>query len=150
MATETFTAKKERLRRADVDSNPALKDRYRDFHSSFAVHPIKKDLSIKTDVEAIKQSVRNLILTDRGERPFQPTIGSRIKQMLFENYTPQTGIMIKQFVQETIRNHEPRARLIETNVSPYPDLNGIHVEIVFSVINIDEPITLELILERIR
>lgn len=150
MATETFQQKKERLERATLDSNPILRDRYSDFNTSFAIHPIKRDLSVKVNIDSIKQSVRNLILTDRGERFFQPTVGCRIRQLLFENFTPQNIIQAKQFISETLRNHEPRVILEDVTISPYPDNNALHIQILFAVINIDDLITLDVIMERIR
>jgi len=150
MATETFEQKKLRLERVTLDSNPAFRDRYSDFNTSFAVHPIKKDLSIKTNVESIKQSVRNLLLTDRGERFFQPTIGCRLRQLLFETFTPQTTIQAKQFIAETLRNHEPRVDVTDITISPYPDNNALFIQVVFTIINIEDPVTLDVILERVR
>ena len=122
---------------------------FSDFNNSFAVHPVKQDLSLKTEVNAVKQSVKNLILTDRGERLMQPTIGSKIRSLLFENFTPQTAELIKQYTRETIENHEPRATLIDVTVSPDPDNNNLNVTITFGIINIDEPQRLNLEIERI-
>lgn len=122
---------------------------FSDFNNSFAVHPVKKDLALKTDVNAVKQSVKNLILTDRGERLMQPTIGSKIRSMLFENFTGQTAQLVKQLIEETIDNHEPRAYITDVLVSPDPDNNNMNIKIVFGIINIEEPQRLELLIERI-
>ena len=59
---------------------------FSDFNNSFAVHPVKKDLSLKTDADSVKQAVKNLILTDKGERLMQPRIGCKIRSLLFENF----------------------------------------------------------------
>ena len=66
---------------------------FTDFNTSLVAHPINKDISLKSDVEAIKQSIRNLVLTDKMERPFQPTIGCDVRKNLFENFSPQTCLL---------------------------------------------------------
>ena len=123
---------------------------FSDFNTSLATHPIKKDLSLKTDTNAVIQSLRNLLLTDKGERLFQPNIGSNIRQLLFENFTPQTTTLLKQFIAETIDNHEPRANLLDVTVSPNDDNNSLLVSLIVEVINNQDPVTLNLVLERIR
>ena len=123
---------------------------FSDFNTSLITHPIKKDLALKADVKAVVQSLRNLLLTDKGERLFQPNIGSNIRQLLFENFTPQTTTLLKQFIAETIDNHEPRANLLDVSVSPDPDNNSLMVSLIVEVINNQDPVTLNLVLERIR
>ena len=123
---------------------------FSDFNNSLATHPAKKDLAVKSDVNAVKQSIKNLLLTDRGERLFQPEVGSNIRHMLFENYTPQTTILLKQYIKETIENFEPRASLIDITVSPDDDNNVVNVAVMVRVVNNQDPVTLDLILERIR
>lgn len=123
---------------------------FSDFNNSFAIHPSKKDLALKSDVNAVVQSIKSLLLTDRGERLFQPDVGSNIRQMLFENYTPQTTILLKQFINETIESFEPRAEIIDVSVSPDDDNNTMNVRIMVRIVNATEPVTMDLILERIR
>jgi uncharacterized protein len=123
---------------------------FSDFNTSLVTHPVKKDLALKTDVKAVVQSLKNLLLTDKGERLFQPNIGSNIRQLLFENFTPQTTTLLKQFIAETIDNHEPRANLLDVSVSPDPDNNSLMVSLIVEVINNQDPVTLNLVLERIR
>jgi phage baseplate assembly protein W len=123
---------------------------FSDFNTSLITHPVKKDLALKTDVKAVVQSLKNLLLTDKGERLFQPNIGSNIRQLLFENFTPQTTTLLKQFIAETIDNHEPRANLLDVSVSPDPDNNSLMVSLIVEVINNQDPVTLNLVLERIR
>tara|TARA_R110000822_G_scaffold294164_2_gene416188 strand:+ start:218 stop:598 length:381 start_codon:yes stop_codon:yes gene_type:complete len=123
---------------------------FTDFNTSLATHPVKHDLSLKTDVNAVKQSIKNLLMTDKGERLFQPNIGTNIRQLLFENFTPQTTTLLKQFIAETIDNHEPRANLLDVTVSPDDDNNSLIVSLIVEVINNQDPVTLSLVLERIR
>ena len=123
---------------------------FSDFNTSLAIHPIKKDLSIKTDVDAVKQSIKNLVLTDKMERPFQPMLGCDVRKALFENLDSQTMLMIKQSISETIEFYEPRAEIININASPDPDHNAVYITIMFSVINNREQQELNLVLERVR
>lgn len=123
---------------------------YTDFNTSFSIHPTKGDLSLKSDVTAVLQSCKNLLLTDKGERLFQPNIGSNIRKQLFENFTPQTIMLLKQFIKETIDNNEPRADIIDIDVSDDPDNNNVNISCILQVINNTEPVQLNLVIERIR
>ena len=123
---------------------------FSDFNNSFAIHPSKKDLALKSDVGAVVQSIKSLLLTDRGERLFQPEVGSNIRQMLFENYTPQTTILLKQFITETIDNYEPRASIIDVTVTPDDDNNAMNIKMMVRIVNQGDPVSTGLVLERIR
>ena len=124
--------------------------RYKDFYDSFAAHPVRKDLYVLEDVDSIKNSIKNLIFTDPGERPFAPFLGGGIRQFLFENITPITSFSIQTQIEATIDNFEPRAKLIAVYVTPQPDQNLYTVQIVFSVINNPEPVTFDVLLTRVR
>lgn len=138
-------------KRTTVNTEAGLSGaRYSDFNTSFAVHPIKKDLSVQTNVDAIKQSVKSLLLTNKGERLFDPSIGSKIRSILFENFSPQTISACKTYITQTIINYEPRAQLLDVSITPWPDNNALVARIIFGVINIEEPITLDVVLEKIR
>ena len=108
------------------------------------------DLAKTVDEFAVAQSIKNLILTDKMERPFQPTLGCDIRKSLFENFTPQTITVAKQRIAETIGQYEPRAEIINIEASPDEDNNALNMTIVFSLINSDVEQTLGLVLERIR
>ena len=123
---------------------------YSDFFTDFDKHPIRNTLLRKTNVDAVKQSLRNLLLTDRGERPFQPKLGGHIRAMLFENITSQTFITMQEHIKDVIEAHEPRADVIDVVVAQTFNDHEIQVTIVFRVVNVQEPVTLELILERVR
>ena len=123
---------------------------FSDFNTSLAKHPIKGDLAVKTDVDAVKQSVKNLVLTNKMERPFQPTIGCDIRKLLFENISPMTIVMAKQTIVETIERHEPRCNIINVKASADEDSNALFITIVFSVINNTDVQELNLVLERVR
>ena len=121
-----------------------------DLDLDFNAHPVTKDVVTKTDVEAVKRSVRNLILTNRYERPFQPEIDGGVTRHLFELSTPSTIFDIESAIKLAISNFEPRVKLISVFVGGNLDRNGFDVTINFRVINVPEPVTIELFLERLR
>jgi phage baseplate assembly protein W len=123
---------------------------FTDLDLNFTRHPITDDVSVKFDEQAIKQSVKNLVLTNHYERPFHPEIGSEVKALLFEPANPMTSIMLKQAIVNTINNYEPRVRLIDVIVRGSIDNNTIYVSIEFTIINTTSPITVDLVLERTR
>ena len=123
---------------------------YSDFFTDFSRNSATGQLNRKTNAAAVKQSIRNLLLTDRYERPFQPQIGSGLKGLLFENYTPGLELRAKKMVEEVFDNHEPRAELLKVDVGGNPDNNSISFQIHFRIINTTDPETLEIILERTR
>lgn len=123
---------------------------YSDFLTNFNIHPNKKDVVATVNEDAIKRSVRNIILTNRGERVMNPLFGSDINAILFENMAPATEEALKQYIIDAIKNYEPRARLENVIISPSYDLNAYGVTIVFSTINTREPITMEMLISRIR
>jgi phage baseplate assembly protein W len=123
---------------------------YSDFFTDFSRNSVTGQLNRKTNAEAVKQSLRNLLLTDRYERPFQPQIGSGLRGLLFENYTPGLELRAKKMIEEVFDNHEPRAELLKTIVGGSSDQNSLSFEIHFRIINTTEPETLEIILERAR
>lgn len=124
--------------------------KYRDLNLSFYAHPVTKDVAILKDVDAVKRSVRNLVLTDHYERFFQPNIGSGVVQSLFENMTIATRYQLQTSIEDTIRTYEPRVNLLSVSVIPSPDNNSIEVRIVFEVVNTLEPVTVDVFLERVR
>ena len=120
---------------------------FTDFNTSLVAHPINKDISLKSDVEAVKQSIRNLVLTDKMERPFQPTIGCDVRKNLFENFSPQTVMMVKTHIVETIEQYEPRCNLLNVETSPDEDNNVLNIAIIFSLINTEREEVLNLVLD---
>lgn len=121
-----------------------------DIDNAFSALPVSGDIATKTDEAAIKQALRNLILTRPYERPFHPEIGSPVTALLFENYTPLTKQLIEQTITNTINNFEPRARLLGVVVEGHPDENGVDVSIYFTILNTVQPIRLDISLKRTR
>lgn len=123
---------------------------YSDFATDLDTNPITGKLLRVTNVDAVKQSIRNLVLTDFGERLMQPNLGGNVRALLFENITPQTMITAKHTLEQLISTHEPRARLIDVAVSTTNNDHEVQIQIVFAVINIEQPVTLDVVLQRIR
>lgn len=138
------------MSRADRFSPTKKKEFYSDFLINLDVNPITGTLARVTNEESVKQALKNLILTNKTERPYNPYFGSRINAMLFDLVDEGTALLLKSEIEETITNYEPRVVLHEVRVQPYDDQNGYAVTIVFSTINIPQEISLELFLQRVR
>ena len=123
---------------------------YSDLNLNFNKNPATKDIAKLKDVEAVKRSVRNLILTNRFERPFHPEIGSDIRALLFENMTPLTALNLERKVQEVLQNFEPRAKISSVIAEPIEDRNAYHLQISFYVVGIQTPVVVETFLQRLR
>lgn len=128
-------------------SQPEL---FSDFLTNLDVHPIKNDVVRNINEEAVKRSIRNLLLTGRGERLFDTALGSDIRGILFEPTDPSTEQVLEGYVTKTIENYEPRALIHKVRVLVDDDTNTANVTIIFSILNTREPIVLELLLNRIR
>ena len=123
---------------------------YIDLDLDFTRHPVTNDVVKITDVEAVKRSVKNLINTQFYERPFHPELGCGVRDMLFENYTPMTGIFMRRKIEEVLRNYEPRANLSSIQVNEQMDRNAIDVVVNFYVLNLPNPVSVTTTLQRIR
>tara|TARA_B100001778_G_scaffold209408_1_gene173307 strand:+ start:455 stop:883 length:429 start_codon:yes stop_codon:yes gene_type:complete len=123
---------------------------YRDLDLFFS-RKSNNDLNKVTDVEAVKRSVRNLVLHNTYEKPFHPEIGGNVRGLLFENMTPMTSAIIARKIQDTIENFEPRARLSAVNAIPDFGNNGYKVTVYFYIVNAPtELVQLDSFLERLR
>jgi phage baseplate assembly protein W len=136
---------------------------FKDFDISFTRHPVTRKLSILKNDLAVARSIKNLVLTNKFERPYQPTLGSHVRARLFENADSFTGELIQQDITECIESYEPRAQLLEVRVSASPnsfnsthsfaediDNNGFNVTIIFRTINQSKPIQISFLIERVR
>ena len=104
---------------------------------SFKVNPLNDDLIAVKNETAIARSLRNLVLTSPGERFFNNNLGSRVNQLLFENMDDLTAASIKSEIENTIKNFEPRVKLLSTQVSANADSNEFDVIIRYEIIGID-------------
>ena len=123
---------------------------YRDIPMSFNVHPVTGNMKLVANAESIKQSVKNIVLTNFYERPYQPEIGGNILAQLFENMSPITEYNVTQNIRRALENNEPRAVVEDIRTTPVEDQNTLRVTIKFSVRNIPEPIEVDVLLERVR
>lgn len=123
---------------------------YKDLDLNFSIHPVRKDINKNVGPLAVVNSIKNLILTNHYERPFQPDLGSNIRRLLFENVDSIVANKIEQEISQTIINFEPRAKVTKIITTPKYDDNAYHVELEFFVINRTEPINIKFLLERIR
>jgi len=124
---------------------------YKDLNLNFTANPITGDVATVTDVNAVKRSVRNLLLTNHYDRPFHPEIGSGIRGLLFENMSPFVSNVLKRKIEDTITNFEPRVTLADVNVNSNFDTNQYEVTIEFYIDNAEnELVDLSFNLERIR
>lgn len=123
---------------------------YTDIDFNFLVHPRTGDINIRYDEDAVKQSIRNLILTRNFERPFRSYLGSQISALLFEPMNPMTTVLMQRVIEDVVNNFEPRAILLQTDVSFDADHNAVVVVITFKIRNTEQPVSINIILERTR
>ena len=123
---------------------------YKDLDLDFGRNTVTNDVNKLTDVEAVKRSVRNLINTNHFERPFHPEIGGNVRALLFENMTPLTALNLQRKIEEVLANFEPRAKITQIMADPDIDRNAYRLTIKFYVIGVQNPITVETFLERLR
>ena len=126
------------------------KNIYKDFDIGFSRNPLTDDISKKSDVNAITQSLKNLIMTSYYERPFRPDVGCRVRSLLFELVDPITIIEIRKSIEEVIENYEPRVILDHIYVRDYSELNAYSIEIQYRIQNVFEPQELKVTLKRLR
>jgi phage baseplate assembly protein W len=133
-----------------TDKAADKKPSFSDFYTNFNVHPQNKRLVKYTNEDSVKRSIKNLILTDKYDRMFQPEIGCRIRSLLFENMSPVIVDEIKKSIQETVDIYEPRARIVEIVVQSNESRNAYDIYIYFEVINSANLVQLNLTLYRAR
>ena len=144
----TPTAHKDAQGQNDIDRNAR---QYSDLDLFFGRKSVSKDINKVTDVQAVKRSIRNLVLTNHYEKPFHPEIGSGVRGILFEPMTPITAHVLTRKIEDVIENFEPRARLMSVRAQPNLDRNEYEVTIEFYVVNTPtELVDLTIFLERLR
>ena len=144
----TPTAHKDAQGQNDIDRNVR---QYSDLDLFFGRKSVSKDINKVTDIQAVKRSIRNLVLTNHYEKPFHPEIGSGVRGILFEPMTPLTAHILTRKIEDVIENFEPRARLISVRATPNLDRNEYECTIEFYVVNTPtELVDLTVFLERLR
>ena len=124
---------------------------YKDLDLFFSKKATTKDINKVTDVQAVKRSIRNLVQLNHYEKPFHPEIAGGVREMLFENMTPITAVVIGKKVQDVIDNYEPRAQVVGVKSTPDLDRNAYEITVEFYVKNAPtELVDLSLFLEVLR
>ena len=124
---------------------------FKDLSVTFKKHPVTDDLVQVKDKAAIVQAIQGILLTRKGERPFQPELGCDIQNMLFEPLDYASAGTIKQEIRETIDRYEPRVTVTRIECTPDFDNNGYNVEMQYTIVGRNDiPVAVEFILERTR
>lgn len=123
---------------------------FSDLDFNFIANPTTGDVSRKYDENAIKQSIKSLVMTNHYERPFHPEIGSQITSLLFEPFSPLLQAMLERAIVNTISNFEPRVNLQGVEVQLNPDNYTVYVSIEYKIVNTETPQTVNLTLQRTR
>jgi len=112
---------------------------FKDISASFQSNPLTNDVVALKNASAIARSIRNIVFTYPGEKFFNPNFGSRISQSLFENLDPTSAIAIRDEIENSIRNYEPRVILNDVIVDPNYDNNEFNVTVVYRIVGVDVP-----------
>ena len=124
---------------------------FKDLSVTFKKHPVTDDLVQVKDKAAIVQAIQGILLTRKGERPFQPEFGCDVQNMLFEPLDYASAGTIKQEIREAINRYERRVSVTQIECEPDFDNNGYNVEVEYTIIGRDDiPVAVEFILERTR
>lgn len=123
---------------------------FSDLNLGMPIHPNKKDITPYYDLDAIKQSVKNIVLTNKGEKLFKPEVGGNITSYLFENVDVFTAVSIRTDIERALSLHEPRISDITVQVTDNMDKNEYYITIGFKIINNPQPLQVEFELTRLR
>jgi phage baseplate assembly protein W len=139
------------MARADkITQTQKVIETFSDFLTNFDKSPMTDDLGRVTNESSIKTRVKNLILTNLGERPFNSSIGSNVVKSLFEPYTSFTADDIKEAIKHTLKYNEPAIEVLNVDVIGDANQNSVRVNIVFYIINNPTAISIDVILKRVR
>ena len=135
------------IERARITARTSL---YSDLDFAFTPHPNTGDITTLKDINSIKQSVKNLILTSPGERPFNPNLGSGVRALLFEPVDQFTALDLQEAITLVIENYEPRVNLIEVSVIDDADNNRYRIQIQFQIVTSLQTGDVDFYIERLR
>lgn len=123
---------------------------YSDLDLALTKHPVYDDIRPLTDIDAVKNAVRNLLLTNKGERPFQPNVGSGIFDLLFEHANMYTFEGVRNSIQDMLYSYEPRINQVRVKIDGNDEKNEMHVTVGFNVTGVANDATVDFYLERLR
>ena len=136
-----------------VNNSPRSTYIYKDLSLFFTPNPVSGDVTMVTDVQDIKRSVRNLVMTNRFEKPFHPEIASHVRDLLFERFTPITFNLLRNRIETVLANYEPRVSVTDVEIDDSGqamDNNELNVRIFFTLKNDPQIQSVDILLERIR
>jgi phage baseplate assembly protein W len=123
---------------------------YQDLDISLKPNPFTGDLRVKTDADAVKQAIATLLYLNFGEVPFNPTVGAGLGGLLFEPLDLITQVTLTNAIANCINNFEPRVSIISLQVTEDPANNALAVSLAFNMLNITQPISVNILLQRSR
>ena len=123
---------------------------YKDLNLNFTKNPATKDVARLFDVQAIKRAVKNIILTNKYERPFNSDFGCNLRGFLFENITEPLLVVIKDRISMAIEKFEPRVSVEDVFVKEEDGSNGISIMVSFKINGVEQPVTVSTFLQRVR
>ena len=123
---------------------------YTDIDLNLTAHPSSGDLSLKYDKDAVKRSLRNIMLTNNFERPFKPNFGANLRGLLFELADDITKYEIRSQIMEAVEAYEPRVRVNQIDLQQSRTGNDMHVSLIYGIVGIQAPQQVEVILQRVR
>ena len=135
---------------SDVETSTKSTVRFSDIDLNFEMNPLTKDVNILKNEDAVKRSVRNIVLTNFGEKKFQPFFGANVLAQLFENFSPFTSVQLKKAIERSLFENEPRIDRLVVDVIAENDKNSVDVTVRFTLKNSQEPVLVTFTLERIR
>ena len=135
---------------SDVETSTKSTVRFSDIDLNFEMNPLTKDVNILKNEDAVKRSVRNIVLTNFGEKKFQPFFGGNVLAQLFENFSPFTSVKLKKAIERSLFENEPRIDRLVVDVIAENDKNSVDVTVRFTLKNSQEPVLVTFTLERIR
>ena len=112
---------------------------FKDINLSFKRHPVTNDVVVIRDEDAIKRSVKNIIFTILGEKPFEPNFGSVINESLFDLNTSLNEIRVADEISASLRNYEPRISDIDVTVTVAPDTNEMNCTVQYEIVGLPTP-----------
>ena len=136
-----------------VNNSPRSTYIYKDLSLFFTPNPVSGDVTMVTDVQDIKRSVRNLIMTNRFEKPFHPEVASHVRDLLFERFTPITFNLLRNRIETVLANYEPRVSVTDVEIDDSGqamDNNNLNVRIFFTLRNDPQIQSVDILLERVR
>ena len=147
MVARAFSVEDGNLNSASI--NVARKRIYKDIDLSFAKRP-DNDVYKKTDAAAVKQSVKNILMTNYAEKPFVPQFGANLNNFLFNLDTEFDDDLLEEAIAQAIDDYEPRARVLNVDVKTRPDYNSVDVTVTFQVVSTSDTLSINLNLTRLR